>query len=60
MLRRTLAEKHEELFLQSELYRLQGELLLSEGAAEAEVEACFHQASRSPSGSRLSHWSCAP
>lgn len=41
-----LAEKNEELFLEAELYRLQGELLLSEGAAEAEVELCFHQAIR--------------
>lgn len=34
----------EEHFCEAELYRLKGELLLSEGADAAEIEACFQQA----------------
>jgi predicted ATPase len=33
-----------ERFYEAELHRLKGELLLSEGAAHAEVEPCFRQA----------------
>jgi adenylate cyclase len=39
-----LVEKNGARFGEAELYRLRGELLRQEGAAEAEVEACFHRA----------------
>src|SRR5262249_33373833 len=40
-----LVEKNEERYWEAELHRLRGELWLREGAAAAEVEPWFHQAS---------------
>jgi predicted ATPase len=40
----TLAEETGEQFWCAELYRLKGELLLAQGGAAPEVEACFQQA----------------
>jgi class 3 adenylate cyclase/predicted ATPase len=39
-----IVDKTGERWWEAELHRLKGELLLMQGAAEAEVEACFHQA----------------
>jgi len=40
----TIAHSGGERWAMAELYRLKGELLLAQGAAEIEVEACFLQA----------------
>jgi serine/threonine protein kinase/predicted ATPase len=39
-----LVEKNEERFWEAELYRVRGELLLTERAALSEAEQCFHRA----------------
>jgi tetratricopeptide (TPR) repeat protein len=39
-----VVEKTEERFVETELYRLRGELLLTSGATATEAEVCFHKA----------------
>jgi len=36
--------RHDEIYFETELHRLKGELLLMQGKAESEVETCFKKA----------------